>query len=420
MELSPFSFVTGSFTRMSDIDRIIIVGGGPIGTLTGLRLARHGIPVTVLERLEKPAEDHRAATLQPSTLDLFAPMGLTDEIIANGLNSRLFQWRDRATHEVVAEFDYANLERDTAFPFVVQIEQHKTVGIALAAAANEPLFRMIRPVDVTEVVQGSDWAEAKVTRDDGSVEVHRGRWLVGADGGRSIVRKAMDVSFEGFTWPERFNIVTTTRDLEAAMGFRLRNYCAHPERWVSLMKVPGENFEGLWRCVFPAKNEESDDAVMSDAWITARFAECLGPAGPCEIIHRNMYSVQQRVAGAFHRGRFALAGDSAHVNNPIGGMGMNSGFQDGLNLADKLAQIWKGADPEPLLARYDRQRRLTAIEYVQAQSIANKRTLEERDPTVRAANLENLRRTAADPALHREFVLRSSLIAMWRKAETIA
>lgn len=404
---------------MSDIDRVIIVGGGPIGALTGLRLARHGIPVTVLDKLDKPAEDHRAATLQPSTLDLFDPMGLTPELIRQGLKSVLFQWRDRETHEVVAEFDYGYLKDDTAYPFVVQIEQHKTVNVALAAAAKEPLFKMIRPIDVTEVSQGPDWVEARATREDGTVEVHRGRWLVGADGGRSIVRKAMDVTFDGFTWPERFNIVTTTRDLEAAMGFRLRNYCAHPERWVSLMKVPGENFEGLWRCVFPAKNEESDEEVMSDAWIAARFAECLAPAGKCDIIHRNMYNVHQRVAGAFYEGRFLLAGDSAHVNNPIGGMGMNSGFQDGINLADKVAEIWKGADPVPLLARYDRQRRQTAIEYVQAQSIANKRTLEESDPKVRATNLENLRRMAANPDQHRDFVLRSSLIAMYRKAETI-
>ena len=204
------------------------------------------------------------------------------------------------------------------------------------------------------------------------------------------------------------------------MGFRLRNYCAHPERWVSLMKVPGENFEGLWRCVFPARNDESDAEVMSDGWIAARFAECLSEAGRCEIVHRNMYNVHQRVAGCFTLGRMALAGDSAHINNPIGGMGMNSGFQDGLNLADKLAAIWRGADPEPLLARYDRQRRLTAIEYVQAQSIANKRMLEERDPKERATNLENLRRMAAEPAAHREFVQRSSLIAMLRKSEEIA
>ena len=404
---------------MSDIDRILIVGGGPVGTVTGLRLAQHGIPVTLFDRLDKPAEDHRAATLQPSTIDLFAPLGLTDELIRQGLKSTLFQWRDRATHEVVAEFDYGYLENDTAFPFVVQLEQHKTVYTVLAAAAKLPKFNLIRPVDVTEVSEGPDWVEAKVQHPDGDTEVHRGRWMIGCDGGRSVVRKAMDVSFDGFTWPERFNIVTTTRDLEQAMGFRLRNYCAHPERWVSLMKVPGENFEGLWRCVFPAKNEETDDEVMSDAWIAARFAECLSGAGQCEIVHRNMYNVHQRVAGSFAKGRMALAGDSAHINNPIGGMGMNSGFQDGLNLADKLAAIWHGADSEPLLARYDRQRRLTAIEYVQAQSIANKKTLEERDPKVREANLDNLRRMAANPAAHRDFVLRGSLLAMLRKSEQI-
>ena len=132
-----------------------------------------------------------------------------------------------------------------------------------------------------------------------------------------------------------------------------------------------------------------------------------------------MYNVHQRVAGAFAVGRIALADAAAHVNNPIGGMGMNSGFQDGLNLAGKLDQIWRGAEPGPLLARYDRQRRLTAIEYVQAQSIANKRTLEERDPELRRQAFDNLRRIAADPAAHREFVLRGSLIGMQRRADDI-
>ena len=404
---------------MTDIDRVLISGGGPVGSVTGLRLAQLGIPVTIFDRLEKPAEDHRAATLQPSTLDLFAPLGLTDQLIAQGLRSRYFQWRDRANHEVVAEFDYDVLKDDTAFPFVIQLEQHKTVYTVLAAAAQLPEFELIRPADVIAVDEGPDHVEATVLREDGSQEVHRGRWLIGCDGGRSIVRKHLDVTFDGFTWPERFNIVTTNRDLEKAMGFRLRNYCAHPDRWVALMKVPGENMEGLWRCVFPAKNEESDEEVMSYDWILDRFAECLPGGAPYKIVHRNMYNVQQRVAGCFAKGRMALAGDSAHINNPIGGMGMNSGFQDGLNLADKLNQIWHGADPAPLLARYDRQRRLTAIEYVQAQSIANKRTLEEKDPEVRRRNLDNLRRMALDPAGHLDFVRRSSLLAMLRKSETI-
>ena len=186
------------------------------------------------------------------------------------------------------------------------------------------------------------------------------------------------------------------------------------------MKVPGDDGKGIWRCLFPAKEEESDEYVMSDEWIQARFDECLPSDKPYQIVHRNMYSVHQRVAGKFNQGRFVLAGDAAHVNNPVGGMGMNSGLQDGLNLADKLTQILlHGADATALLDRYDRQRRLTAIEYVQAQSIANKKTLEEKDPAVRQTNLDNLRRMANDKVKALDFVRRASLVAMLEKAESI-
>lgn len=405
---------------MDDDRRVLIAGGGPVGTVTGLALARQGIPVTVFEQLAEPAADHRAATLQPSTLDMFDNLGITAPILDQGLHSPLFQWRDRVTQEIVAEFDYGRLSEDTAHPYVIQLEQHRTILVALAAAMKLPEFTMIRPVTVTQVEQDDSGVTVDIEHEDGRQERHRGLWLIGCDGGRSLVRKTMGVSFEGFTWQERFNIVTTTTDFAARLGFRLRNYCAHPDRWVSLMKVPGEDKSGLWRCVFPAKEDELDELVTSDDWIQARFAECLPGGAPYEIVHRNMYNVHQRVAGDFHFGRMVLAGDSAHINNPIGGMGMNSGFQDGINLAGKLGQIFNGANPEPLLARYDRQRRLTAIEYVQAQSIANKRTLEERDPNIRQQNLDCLRRMAADPVQHRDFGPGSSLIAMARKAEEIA
>jgi 3-(3-hydroxy-phenyl)propionate hydroxylase len=405
---------------MAREDRVLIAGGGPIGTVTGLRLAQYGIAVTVFDRLDKPAEDHRAATLQPATLDLFEDLGLTGEIVRQGIPSPIFQWRDRVTGQVIAEFDYGVLAQDSKHPYVIQLEQHRTVHVALAAAAKVPEFTMVRPAEVVAVRQEADFVDASVRMADGSVEVHRGRYLIGCDGGRSVVRRASGVSFEGFTWPERFSIIAVPYDFGAAMGFQFRSYCAHPDRWVALIKVPGEDFKGLWRCLFPTKPEESDDEVMSDAWIQARFAECLPDGGPYNVIHRNTYAVNQRVAGGFRAGRILLAGDAAHVNNPVGGMGMNSGFQDGLNLADKLAQIWRGADPDPLLDRYDRQRRLTAVEYVQAQSIANKRTLEERDPEKRRQALDHLRRVAEDPKEHYQFVRRASLIAMWRSAEAIA
>ena len=403
---------------MSEKDRILIAGGGPVGVITGLYLARHGIPVTMFDKAPKPPEDHRAATLQPSTLDLFEELGLTESILRQGFKSHHFQWRDRETHEVVAEFDYGRLADITNHPYVIQLEQHKTVNTALAAAEGLPDFDLRRPVEVVSVRQTEDGVECEVVDENGETSLHRGAYLIGCDGGRSIVRKTIGVSFEGFTWPERFNIVSTPVDLGEIHGFRLRNYCAHPERWVSLMKVPGEDGKGLWRCVFPAHTEESDEEVMSDEWIQARFKECMD-AGPYEIVHRNMYNVHQRVAGSFRQGRIVLAGDAAHVNNPIGGMGMNSGFQDGINLARKLIEIREGADADALLDRYDRQRRLTAIEYVQAQSIANKKLLGEKDPKVRSERLEDLRRIAGDPARHLDFVKRSSLIAMWDKSETI-
>ena len=122
----------------------------------------------------------------------------------------------------------------------------------------------------------------------------------------------------------------------------------------------------------------------------------------------------QRVAATFRKGRVLLAGDAAHVNNPIGGMGLNGGIQDAVNLADKLARIVLDAAPDTLLDVYDRQRRTVAVEFVQEQSIENKKRLEARDPDIRKRNLDELRAIAADPARARQFLLRTSMIASQR------
>ncbi len=405
---------------MAESDRVLIVGGGPVGALAGLSLARRGIPVTVIERLAEPPTDHRAATLQPSTLDLFAPLGLTDPIIKKGLQAPHFQWRDKQTGEVLAEFDYGRLRDVSAHPFVVQLEQHKTVRIILEQARKHACFTLLRPVDVLAVRQTADHVEADIRDAEGREQRLTGRYLLGCDGGRSLVRHATSVSFEGFTWQERFNIATTKIDFATLKGFRYRNYLAHPDRWTAVFKVPGPDDTGLWRAVFPTKTQETDEEVMGDDWIEARFAELLPEGVPCEILHRNMYSVHQRVAGAFRAGRFILAGDAAHINNPLGGMGMNSGFQDALNLCEKLGMIWEGADADPLLDKYDRQRRLTAVEFVQEQSIGNKKMLEESDPKARQTRLDAMRRMAEDSVAHHAFLMRASLIGMLKRAEDIA
>ncbi len=133
----------------------------------------------------------------------------------------------------------------------------------------------------------------------------------------------------------------------------------------------------------------------------------------------NLYQVHQRVADQFRRGRVLLAGDAAHVNNPLGGMGMNFGIHDGINLAGKLGAVLRGEAPDTLLDRYDRQRGTVARSFLQAMTIANKKTLEERDPDKRAASQADLRAVAADPARMRAYLLRTSMIEGVKAAAAI-
>jgi 3-(3-hydroxy-phenyl)propionate hydroxylase len=126
------------------------------------------------------------------------------------------------------------------------------------------------------------------------------------------------------------------------------------------------------------------------------------------------------VAQKFRLGRAILAGDSAHVNSPIGAMGMNSGIHDAINLADKLIAIARREADDGVLDRYERQRRHVAVAHTQAQTMRNKKLLAEKDPAVRQRNHDELRRTADDPVLARQYLLRTALFESLREADAIA
>jgi 3-(3-hydroxy-phenyl)propionate hydroxylase len=175
---------------------------------------------------------------------------------------------------------------------------------------------------------------------------------------------------------------------------------------------------GIWRVISPAEGDEPDDAVLAEDALQARLQHFFPQPAAYDIRYRGLYRFHQRVASSFRAGRLFLAGDAAHVNNPAGGLGMNSGIHDGMELAELLAAVAAGADPS-LLDRYDRRRRPLNVEFVQEQTVANKRRLEERDPVVRRTHLDELARIAADSARARQFLLRASLIQSVRKARTI-
>lgn len=412
------------FTVAENDERVIVVGCGPVGAVTTLALTKKGIPVTLIEQLPDAAEDQRAATIHPPTVEMLVRLGLEAEMFcrepSGGLAAPLFHFRDRATGELVAVFDISLLSGEVAYPYVVQWEQYKLVHAALPYIKASGLGEVRFSTKLTGLSQAADHVEATVINAAGETETLRGKYLIGTDGGSSTVRRLAAIAFEGFTYPERFIKIGTSFDFgTTGRGYCTRNYFSDPDEWINLFKVKGKGPPGIWRGVFPVAPSETDEEALGAAGIQRRLQGIHEKSGDYDVPYYAIYAVHQRVAATFNKGRVLLAGDCAHANNPIGGMGMNGGIHDAVNLADKLAGVWFGHADENVLDRYTRQRRKAQIDYVQAQTIQNKKNLEEKDPLVRRKHLDELRRTSEDITLHKKFLFRSSLIDSLSSANAV-
>ena len=406
----------GMRTREHRPPTVLIAGGGPVGLTAALNLARRGIPVTVLEAGAKIFDDPRAGTIHPPTLEMFSELGVTDRMLARGYIVRNYQYRDRRTG-VVADFDLAVLADDTRYPYRLMLEQHKICYILLDLLKAYPDCEVLMQHRVTDVTQDGDGVTAGVET-PGGTKTLRGAWMIGCDGGRSQVRKSMNVQFSGFTYPERFLILSTRYDFER-FGYALTNYIADPDEWCALFKVPGHDERGTWRVVFPVNTTAPEAEIFEETAVQRRIQGFHRKDGDYAVHHRNLYDVHQRVASCYRDGRLLIAGDAAHINNPLGGMGMNFGFHDAFNLCDKLAAIIQDRAPDHLLDLYDRQRRTVAQEYLQRQTIENKRNIEQKDPRERERFHDELRAIVADRAKLRGYLLRVSMIEGVRRANAI-
>jgi len=399
--------------------RVLIVGAGPVGMVCALALHRRGVAVTVCEQEPAPVRDQRAATIHPPTLAFLDELGVTQKILPLGLVSSTYRFHDRVSNAVVAEFDLARMAGEFRFPFVLQYEQYKLTASIAAEYANGGDFDVRFSHAVTGLTQRADGVEVEITSPTGSERLEAS-YVIGCDGGRSTVRKLAGIEFEGFTYPEKFIKIATSFDFgEVNPHLVYRNYFSHPDEWCNLFKVRGESPVGLWRAIFPLRHDEDDAEALAPATIEARLQKFFPKAGRYEIEYVNVYPVSQCVAATLRSGRILLAGDAAHVNNPIGGMGMNGGIHDAINLADKLARVIHGEAGEELLDLYSRQRRHAAVKYVQQQTIANKRLMDERDPKVRAAKFDELRRIADDPEASRQYMRRAALLDSLNEANAV-
>jgi 3-(3-hydroxy-phenyl)propionate hydroxylase len=396
---------------------VVIAGAGPVGCTAALRLAQAGIPVILLEALDDLPETLRASTFHPPSMDMLEELGMAKPLIEQGLICQKYQYRDRRTGEI-AEFDLSVLEGDTRHPYRLQAEQWKYTRLVWNELQTKysSVATCLFNHAIKGVWQTADGLEILVA-DHGEEKILRGSFLIGADGADSAVRKAAAIRFEGFTYPEKFLVASTPFPLENKFErLSLVNYVSDPEEWLVLLRTPT-----LWRVLIPTDPAIENDALwLSDQWIQDRLHHMAPHDEDYEIIHRSIYRVHQRVAVTYRRGRVLLAGDSAHINNPLGGMGMNGGIHDAWNLCDKLLEIHAGGDMDALLDLYDRQRRGICVRFVQEHTKNNKALMESKDPEVQRKRQADFMRAANDPDLSRAFLLKTSMIQSLREAAAIA
>lgn len=395
-------------------ERVLIAGAGPVGMVTAAYLASQDIPVLVFEAGPELALDLRASTFHPPTLDMLDYFdGVTRELEEQGLRAPTWQFRDRKTGPVVT-WDMGILKDDTAHPYRLQTEQWKLTKALLKRLEGMPAAEIRFRHKVVSASQNGDYAMLEVDTPDGR-ETFKGRWAVGAEGADSAVRQSLGIDYAGQTFPELFLTISTSFDFAGQMpGLTYVNYVTDPDEWLVLLRVVG-----AWRVLFPTKPDEDSAAALSDEAVQRRLRSVVPSDTPYDVIHKTHYHVHQRVADKYRTGRILLAGDSAHINNPLGGMGMNGGIQDAFNLAEKLVKVWRGEAEDSLLDRYERQRRAMAMDFVQRSTIQNRELIKETDPAVRAKRHDELRRIAADPKKAREFLLQTSMITGLRESEAI-
>ena len=400
--------------------QVLIAGAGPVGAVAAYYLAQNGIDVIVMEAAASCEEDLRASTLHSPTLSMLNQLGIMNKLGPQGLKAPVYQYRRRKTHECLS-FDLNELKGEVEFPYRLQCEQYKLARLLTTALDEHPNAEVNFQHRVLSFEQNEDRVIVSVETPY-AIKKYQADYLIAADGANSIIRKWLGVEFVGFTYPEKFLTLSTTTPLEDYFqNLSYVNYISDPEEWLVLLRVPS-----VWRVLIPIFKNIGDEEILSDKYKNKVFDGIMQDGESVKTEHRTIYRVHQRVVTKYNHGRTLLIGDAAHLNNPLGGLGMNSGIHDAWNLCEKLVEILnptriKGRNyANALLETFDRQRRTTMNNFIQAQTIQNKRMMEEDTEEFLSAEWERLNNLHKDDELRYEFLLKQSMTQSVRDADSIS
>jgi 3-(3-hydroxy-phenyl)propionate hydroxylase len=392
---------------------VIIAGAGPVGLSAAMALASAGVKVRLYEKEKQLIDDPRATTFHPPTMDMLEPFGVASVMVEQGVKCPHWQIRWHPSGER-AVFDVTVLQNDTKHPYRLQCEQTVLSRALLDRLLTMPEVTVEFGAGIKSVAQ--DAGGVKVTLDrDGREEAVSGAWLIGADGAHSAVRKSLGLEFEGSVYPETNLIATVRFPFEDHLeGLSWVSYCWRDGGNFSLLRV-----RDLWRvAIYPLADKSIEEQLTPES-IEAALQHIVPQPQPYKVLARRDYRAHQRMVSKYRVGRVFLAGDAAHLTSPTGGMGLNGGVHDALNLAEKLAAVINQGAPDSLLDRYERQRRPVVQDAIIAQSHANRARMRELDPEKRRESLRALQEICADRDKLYQHMLKTSMISGLRQAALV-
>src|SRR5499427_4824706 len=348
------------------MEDVIIIGGGPVGFISALGLARAGVRVSVIEAEPEIIKSPRAAVYFWSVLEGLGRLGILDAAEAAGVRKQDYTYLVRSTGERI-EYSMEVLGGHTPHPYNLHLSQDRLAGIAM---------RKLQQLSNATVRFGTRLE--KLQQD--------------ADGAGSTVRRQLGLSFDGITWPERFVATNVHCDFERH-GYARATFVIDGHFGAVIVILSNE---GLWRCTY------MEDATLPEETFLERlphvYQTILPDHGSYRLERASPYRMHQRSAERYRVGRVILAGDAAHITNPTGGLGLTSGLLDSYALYPALAAVvLDGADDE-VLDRYSTARRDMFVNRVSPQATANKRLVFHANGGGRELEeaLKGLRRLATD------------------------